>query len=218
MFGWRFRLGLLSLAIYSALSHVLMAQAPDRPGTILALFGPWLLAAAVVGWRRHHLPTLILTGLGSMGMALISLWGGFAGAGANRLYLLQHAGMYIALFGGFVVTLKSGATPLISAVALRVHGTLTPEMQRYTCRLTQVWAAYFFSMAVLAFVLYPTVSWTAWSFFANILTPLTALGLFVGEYLLRYVLHPEFERATLADAIRAYRHCANPAAREGQVL
>jgi hypothetical protein len=28
--------------------------------------------------------------------------------------------------------------------------------------------------------------------------------LFVGEYLLRYRLHPEFERATLSAAVRAY--------------
>ena len=28
--------------------------------------------------------------------------------------------------------------------------------------------------------------------------------MFVGEYLLRYRLHPEFERATLADTVRAY--------------
>ncbi len=28
--------------------------------------------------------------------------------------------------------------------------------------------------------------------------------MFLGEYLLRYRLHPEFERATLAQAMRAY--------------
>jgi len=28
--------------------------------------------------------------------------------------------------------------------------------------------------------------------------------MFVGEYLLRYRLHPEFERATLGQAMRAY--------------
>ena len=40
--------------------------------------------------------------------------------------------------------------------------------------------------------------------FANLLTPLAMLVMFVGEYLLRYRLHPEFERATLAQAVRAY--------------
>ena len=40
--------------------------------------------------------------------------------------------------------------------------------------------------------------------FANLLTPLAMVLMFVGEYLLRYRLHPEFERATLAQAMRAY--------------
>jgi len=35
-------------------------------------------------------------------------------------------------------------------------------------------------------------------------TPLAIVALFIGEYLLRYRLHPEFERATLAQAVRAY--------------
>ena len=49
-----------------------------------------------------------------------------------------------------------------------------------------------------------------WAAFANLVTPLAILLLFVGEYLLRYRLHPEFERATLAQAVRAYadRGCA----------
>jgi len=38
--------------------------------------------------------------------------------------------------------------------------------------------------------------------------------MFVGEFLLRYRLHPEFERATLADALNAYaRRAAAPADR-----
>jgi len=45
---------------------------------------------------------------------------------------------------------------------------------------------------------------TTWATFANLLTPLALVAMFVGEYLLRYRLHPEFERASLNDMIRAY--------------
>jgi hypothetical protein len=38
---------------------------------------------------------------------------------------------------------------------------------------------------------------------ANLLTPLLVGALFIGEYLLRYRLHPEFERTRLIDAVRA---------------
>ena len=32
------------------------------------------------------------------------------------------------------------------------------------------------------------------------------VAMFLVEYLLRYHWHPEFERASIADAIRSYRH------------
>jgi hypothetical protein len=32
-----------------------------------------------------------------------------------------------------------------------------------------------------------------------------AIGLFVGEHWLRYRLHPEFERSSMLQALRAYR-------------
>ena len=52
----------------------------------------------------------------------------------------------------------------------------------------------------------------AWALFANLLTPLAVVLMFVGEFLLRYRLHPEFERATLADAMTAYaRRATAPA-------
>ena len=36
---------------------------------------------------------------------------------------------------------------------------------------------------------------STWSLLANLLTPAVVAALFVGEHLLRYRLHPEFERA-----------------------
>jgi uncharacterized membrane protein len=100
---------------------------------------------------------------------------------------------------------------MISGIAARVHGGLTPEMAAYTRRLTQVWAGYFLGMAGLSCWIYGALPWSVWSFFANIATPLSAGLLFVGEYGVRYVLHPEFERASLADAVRAYSRSGGPA-------
>jgi uncharacterized membrane protein len=62
---------------------------------------------------------------------------------------------------------------------------------------------------------YATMSFAAWSVLANLLTPLMVGVLFVGEYLLRYRLHPEFERTRLIDTVRAfYSAPADPAARQ----
>jgi len=48
----------------------------------------------------------------------------------------------------------------------------------------------------------------AWSLFANVLTPVSLVAMFAIEYLLRYRLHPEFDRVAFLDAVRAYRASA----------
>jgi len=59
-------------------------------------------------------------------------------------------------------------------------------------------------MAALSVALFALAPFRAWAAFANLATPLAMVAMFVGEYVLRYRLHPEFERATLAQAVRAY--------------
>ncbi len=77
-------------------------------------------------------------------------------------------------------------------------------MNAYTRRVTAVWTGYFLGMALLSLWVYANHSWDSWSLLANLITPLAIGGLFVGEFLLRYRLHPEFERSTLMSAVRAY--------------
>ena len=60
-------------------------------------------------------------------------------------------------------------------------------------------------MVALSLGLFAAAPWWWWSAFANLVTPVAAVALFVGEYLLRYRLHPEFERVTLGQALKAYR-------------
>ena len=57
-------------------------------------------------------------------------------------------------------------------------------------------------VSLLVFALAPFETW-AW--FANLATPIALAAMFGGERLLRYRLHPDFERSSVVDAIRAYR-------------
>jgi uncharacterized membrane protein len=59
-------------------------------------------------------------------------------------------------------------------------------------------------MASISLLLFAAAPFQLWAAFANFGTPVSMTLLFVGEHLLRYRLHPEFERATLGAAIRAY--------------
>lgn len=191
------------LAAYAVLSHWLMVQAAGRPWAVAALFGPLLLAVAAMAIKRRHPGSLLGCLALALGLALVVWRGGVADV--HRLYVAQHAGIHLALCWTFAITLRRGSMPLISALAQRVHGRAVPEEHAYTRRLTVIWALYFIGMAGLSVLLYVAAPWSAWSVFANLLTPLAALGLFVGEHLLRYRLHPEFHRATLAQSVLAYR-------------
>lgn len=200
--NWRLSLGLLAAAAYAVLSHWLMLHAADRPWAVAALFGPLLLAGLGFALRQRHLPTLAGLVFALLGLTAIVARGGIGDV--NRLYVLQHAGIHFALFVSFAASLRPGRLSLIGGVAQRVHGQLSPAMVLYTGKVTRLWAGYFLAMVLASLCVYALAPWSAWSLLANLITPLVIAGLFVGEHLLRYRLHPEFERTTLSAAVRAY--------------
>ena len=130
---------------------------------------------------------------------------------AGSIYLAQHVAIHVLLAFVFGLTLQAGREPLVTALARRVHGGVTPAMAVYTRKVTVAWTGYFVAMAALSLALFPFAPFALWAVFANLLTPLAMVLMFVGEYLLRYRLHPEFERATLAQAMRAVRRSRDAA-------
>ena len=107
-------------------------------------------------------------------------------------------------------TVRGGSMPRIALLAVglhrKLHQDVTPAMPAYTRALTSVVAAYFLGMVVLSVLIYLLAPWSWWSLFCNLLTPLAAALLFVGEHLLRYRRHPEFARVSLRAAFDAYQH------------
>ena len=203
---------LLAGVAYAGVSHWMMLFHAAEPWAVGVLLGPlWLTALGLAG-SRFGAPGLAVAALaGVLGFALVLL--GEAGD-PNRLYMLQHVGINALLCGWFGGTLRRDRLSLIGQFAQRIH-PLSPGMRDYTRRVTCVWTAYFALMVVASVVVYATLSFAAWSVLANLLTPLMVGVLFVGEYLLRYRLHPEFERTRLIDTVRAfYSVPADPAARQ----
>lgn len=200
--NWRVVAAAAALAGYAFLSYALMAWWPERPWTVAALFGPLIVAMAAGGLARRHVPTLAAC---AALLALVVWVARAGGVDLNRLYVLQHAALHAVLAWTFGLTLRRGATPLITLLAERIHEVFTPEMRAYTRWLTQLWVVYFLGMIGLSLLIYLLAPWPWWSFFCNLFTPASALALFVGEYIVRYRRHPDFERATLAQAVKAYR-------------
>ena len=205
---WQLVIGASTLAAYALASHWLMVNAADRPWAVAALFGPLLLAVASAGWHRRHVPTLAFCA-GLLATLVAVVWRGGV-TDINRMYVLQHAGIHLALAWSFGVTLRPGSTALIEAIAERLHTDFSPAMRAYTRRLTAVWTLYFLAMVAVSGLLYALAPWPWWSFYGNLITPLAAIALFVGEHLWRHRRHPEFEPVTLRRVVDAYRRATAP--------
>lgn len=204
---WRPALSVLALVAYALFSHWLMVHAAGSPWAAAFLLGPLIVSLAVYAAVRHQWGLMLVTVAGLGALVLVALGGGVSEL--NRLYVLQHAGVHAALGLAFAATLRRGDVPMITRVALRVHGGQMPQAKHvYTRHVTRLWVGYFFAMVATSVVLYRFGSWTAWSLFANVGTPLSLLLLLVAEWRVRYWLHPEFERVPIATAVRAFRRPA----------
>ena len=200
-------IGLLSLA-YVVGSHWLMTSAAPSPWNAVALLTPMLAAIAFAAWqaRQRVRALLALAGIGALcGQASLGIL-----VPASLLYLGQHVVVHLMLALWFASTLRAGSQALITSLAARVHTNMPAPMVAYTRNVTRSWVVYFIATALVSLVLYAFASFDTWALFANLGTPLALVAMFGGERLLRYRLHPEFERSSVADAIRAYRQHGRP--------
>lgn len=195
---------LLASIAYVLGTHWLMTRAGGSPWNVVGVLTPMLLAIAVGAWRGGQRLLGAIAALVVAGLCVQAARG--VAVSAAMLYLAQHAGIHLFLAVGFGSTLRAGHTPLITTLAARVHRELTPAMVVYTRKVTLAWVLYFAAMAGISLVLFAFAPFDTWALFANLLTPCSVVLMFGGEHLLRYRLHPEFERTSIADAIRSYRH------------
>lgn len=201
MSRWRLALLLFAGAAYAVASHWLMVRHASAPWAVAVLLVPlWLGVLGVAAARFGRGGAFAALGLGA---ALLVLVCSERLGQPNHLYLMQHIGVNTLLAVWFGASLRSGRLSLIGEFAQRIH-PLSPAQRLYTTQVTRVWALYFVLVSVVSLALFLAAPFAVWSLFANVLTPVFVVLLFLGEYLLRYRLHPEFERTPLFDAVRAF--------------
>lgn len=192
-----------AIAAYGLLSHWLMLHATATPWAAAVILGPIVLGLVGTALTRRDL--ISVSGCAAA-LALVAGALALGGVGnVQRLYLLQYVGINAAMCGVFAITLRKGSTPLITRLAAFVHRDFTPALEAYTRRLTALWAAYFVVMAATSVALFVWAPWSWWSLFANLVTPAAVLAMFVGEQVVRRLRHPEFERASIGVAWRAWQ-------------
>ena len=102
-------------------------------------------------------------------------------------------------------SLQRGREPVISVFARLEHGTLAPELVRYTRGLTWLWTMLFLGLATAAMLFAAYASLSTWSWFANCFTYVAVAGLFIGDYLYRRIRFPHYRHASLATQLRNVR-------------
>jgi uncharacterized membrane protein len=197
-------------------THWLMTTARPSAWNVVGVVAPMLVAIAFGAWQGGQRALL------AVALVVLAALGGQALGGAPVapavLYLAQHVGIHLFLAIGFGSTLLPGRTSLITTMASRIHRVFTPAMAVYTRKVTSAWTVYFVAMATLSIALHAAARFETWAVFANLLTPLAMVAMFIGEYLLRYWLHPEFERTSIVDAVRSYMAGAAPEQATGDTV
>jgi uncharacterized membrane protein len=195
--------GAAFVAAYGIASHWLMVNAATAPWAVAVLFGPLLGAIAFGAWRGRQWPLVAFCAACAVAIVVVVAHGGVQDV--QRMYVLQHAAIHAVLAWTFARTLGAGQTPLIVALAERVHRHFTPSMREYATGVTRLWAGYFVAMIGLSLAIYTLAPWPWWSLYCNLLTPLAVALLFVGEHVWRYWRHPDFERVSISGAVAAWR-------------
>jgi len=203
---------LLASIAYVLGTHWLMTRVGGSPWNVVGVLSPMLVAIAIGAWRSGQRMLGAIAALAVAGLCTQAITG--VVVSPPMLYLAQHAGIHLFLAAGFGSTLRAGRTPLITTLAARVHREFTPARLRYTRQVTIAWTIYFVAMAAVSLALFAFAPFDTWALFANLLTPIALVLMFAAEYGLRYRLHPEFERTSMADAIRSYMHGDKAPARD----
>ena len=119
-------------------------------------------------------------------LALRAAWPNHIGpVGLLATACVSHTLIYASLLALFGRSLLPGRTDLVTGLALRVRGALSPDMRLYTRSVTKVWCSFFAGQLIGSAALLAFAPREDWSMFVNVLDAPLALALFTGEYLVR---------------------------------
>ncbi len=203
--GWT-KVALLAAAViaYQVLVYFMIV---DQPGGGLGeglMIAPLLVVAGCVLGRSRR--GRVLLGM----LAVISVIGFVlwreVGASPTLFYPVPYLAVYTVLLWLFGRTLTPGRQPLVTTLAIHVHGELPAEIARYTRRVTWAWCVFFVAMALTSMLLFLFAPLPVWSVFNNLLNLPLVVAMYLGEYAWRLWRFPHFSHASIATVFRAFRN------------
>ena len=114
--------------------------------------------------------------------------------------LLVNAGLMLV----FALTLRQGSMPLVERLMRMEYAGLAfpAALARYARNLTRVWVGYFAGIVVISLWLAVSAPLETWSLFANVLSYLFAVLLFLAQYAWRALRYRQYGVFTPWDTLR----------------
>ena len=199
---------------YQLLIHKVTISGQVTPITAALVLIPFIVMVAWVVTLELglRLALLITTALALFGLAMANMFGLPQPA---IIFGLPHLVTNLFLMWFFARTLKDGRKPLITAIAQRVHGSITPDLEIYTRQVTWAWSLFFALQMAVSTGLYMLAPLQVWSIFINVLNwPLIVL-MFICEYTYR-VLRYRDHRSSIFSGLRFFSR-ETPASKSSKV-
>lgn len=146
------------------------------------------VAVGIVGWRARGSMRAISLVLAAFMLVLALLRLLYSSSAAVELITtsgVTHAILYSSLLLLFGQTLQIDRRPLVTVMATRMQGPLTPALSRYTRAVTVAWCCFFAGQLVLSAALFIWAPHAAWSLVVNVLDGPMVLVMFAAEYTVR---------------------------------
>ncbi len=195
---------MVACVAYPFLLHLSILQQEAEGLALLLVLLPLLLWATWIATRtiaRIWWPVLVA---GVLALVYYMLVGQHMRIGLIAVDGIWHASLNLLLFWFFGRTVLPGREPLISQISRRLNNGLDPSIAAYTRHATIAWTLFFGVQLAGSALLYLFAPINAWSLFINVLnTPLVVL-MFVVEYVVRTVLHPDHPRISILKTIQVF--------------
>jgi uncharacterized membrane protein len=203
--------GIVLVMAYLAAVYYAGVDAPHSPWTVAIGHGPLLLTLVLL--LRKACGTFTAVIAAALICALFYRFHEELQAHVALTYYLQYMGLMAcgALFFG--LSLVPPRVALCTRFARYAHEVMTPELERYTYRVTVAWTLFFVAMGLVSSVLFfSPLPLSVWSGFNTLLTlPLVGL-MFAAEYAVRRRVLPHEAGQGITSAYRAYMaYRADPA-------
>ena len=193
-------LAVLACFICAAMAHY--ALSAGASGLIWAVVLALPVIACVLWLAASARSRALWLSVPFVAVVMIYLLERSAGLGFVAAYGLPHAAAYLLLLWYFGRSLRSGREALITRLARQVRGTLSPERERYTRRLTIAWCVFFAAQITLSVALLALAPLDTWSFFVNVLNAPLIAAMFLADLGYRFV---RFRGERVASVSRMWR-------------